>query len=82
MDYAKYVNEKKTPQSQPIPGSAQVANSAGGYAWAVDDWTRLDRFLILGAEGATFLPGAAFDCVGGDRLGTQWLGRGRASFTW
>ena len=38
--------------------------------------------LTFGAEGASFLPGAAFDGVGGDRLGTQWLGRGRASFTW
>jgi 60 kDa SS-A/Ro ribonucleoprotein len=23
------------------------------YSWQVDDWTRLDRFLILGAEGGT-----------------------------
>lgn len=43
-----------TPQSEPIPGSAQVPNSGGGYAWAVDDWTRLDRFLILGSEGGTY----------------------------
>lgn len=40
------------PQSAPLPG--QVANSAGGYAFAVDDWTRLDRFLILGADSGTF----------------------------
>lgn len=45
---------KTTPQSEPIPGSMQVANSAGGYAWAVDDWARLDRFLILGSEGGTY----------------------------
>jgi 60 kDa SS-A/Ro ribonucleoprotein len=31
-----------------------VANSGGGYSWQVDDWTRLDRFLILGAEGGTY----------------------------
>ena len=43
-----------TPQSEPIPGSTQVPNSAGGYAWAVDDWTRLDRFLVLGSEGGTY----------------------------
>jgi hypothetical protein len=36
----------------------------------------------LGAEGAAFVPGAAFDGVGGDRLATQFLGRGRVSFTW
>ena len=54
INYAKNFNRRATPQSQPIPGSAQVCNSNGGYVWAVDDWTRLDRFLILGAEGGTF----------------------------
>ncbi len=44
----------KTPQNQPIPGTAQVQNSAGGFSWKVDDWTRLDRFLILGSEGNTY----------------------------
>ena len=29
-------------------------NSAGGYTWPVDDWVRLDRFLILGAEGGSY----------------------------
>ena len=42
------------PQSAPIPGSTQVPNSAGGFAWAVDDWTRLRRFLILGSEGGSY----------------------------
>lgn len=32
----------------------QVMNDAGGFAWAVDDWTRLDRFLVLGAEGGSY----------------------------
>jgi len=45
---------KTTPQSEPIPGSTQVPNSAGGYSWGVDDWTRLDRFLILGSEGGSY----------------------------
>jgi 60 kDa SS-A/Ro ribonucleoprotein len=54
INYAKMFNRRATPQSQPIPGSAQVRNSAGGYTWEVDDWTRLDRFLILGAEGGTY----------------------------
>jgi 60 kDa SS-A/Ro ribonucleoprotein len=44
----------KTPQTEPIPGTTQVQNSAGGFSWAVDDWTRLDRFLILGSEGNTY----------------------------
>jgi len=42
-----------TPQSEPIPGSGQVANSEGGYAWRLDPWQQLDRFLILGTEGGT-----------------------------
>ena len=29
-------------------------NSAGGHAWTVDDWARLDRFLVLGSEGGTY----------------------------
>lgn len=58
MTYLKTVfNKKQTPQSQPIPGSAQVANSAGGYTFAVDDWTRLARFLVLGAEGGSYYAG-------------------------
>jgi 60 kDa SS-A/Ro ribonucleoprotein len=54
INYAKLFNRRITPQSQPIPGSNQVPNSGGGYSWQVDDWTRLDRFLILGAEGGTY----------------------------
>ncbi len=54
INYAKLFNRRVTPQSQPIPGSNQVPNSGGGYAWEVNDWTRLDGFLILGAEGGTY----------------------------
>ena len=57
LNYAKLFNRHIAPQSQRIPGSAQVPNSAGGYAWQVDEWTRLDRFLILGAEGGTYYIG-------------------------
>ena len=46
-----------TPQDEPIPGSTQVPNSAGGFAWPVDNWVRLDRFLVLGTEGGTFYIG-------------------------
>ena len=31
-----------------------VPNSAGGYAFPVDDMTRLHRFLILGSEGGSY----------------------------
>jgi 60 kDa SS-A/Ro ribonucleoprotein len=54
INYAKIFTRRRTPQSQPIPGSNQMPNSGGGYSWQVDDWTRLDRFLILGAEGGTY----------------------------
>jgi 60 kDa SS-A/Ro ribonucleoprotein len=54
QEYHKHFSTKKTPQSQPIPGTNQQQNSAGGFAWKVDDWARLDRFLILGSEGGTY----------------------------
>ena len=55
MSYlSKWWSKNKTPQSAPIPGTSQVPNSAGGFAFAVDDWARLDRFLILGAEGGSY----------------------------
>jgi len=52
--FTKFFATKTTPQTQRIPGSTQVPNSAGGYAWPVDDWMRLDRFLVLGSEGGTY----------------------------
>jgi 60 kDa SS-A/Ro ribonucleoprotein len=54
FDFTKHFSTKTTLQSEPIPGSNQIANSAGGYSWQLDDWARLDRFLILGSEGGTF----------------------------
>jgi len=57
INYARLFHRRATPQSEPIRGSAQLPNSASGYAWLVDDWTRLDRFLILGAEGGTYYIG-------------------------
>jgi 60 kDa SS-A/Ro ribonucleoprotein len=55
--YARHVSTRLTPQSEPIPGSPQLRNSAGGFAFAVDDWVRLDRFLVLGAEGGSYYAG-------------------------
>ncbi len=52
--FTQYFSTKATPQSQPMPGTAQLPNSAGGFTWSVDDWVRLDRFLILGSEGGTY----------------------------
>lgn len=52
MTYLEQINMRRTPQHEPLPG--QVPNSAGGHAWAVDRWARLERFLILGSEGGTY----------------------------
>lgn len=40
------------PQSELLTG--QVFNNAGGASFQLDDWKRLDRFLILGSEGNTY----------------------------
>ena len=57
MKYVRHFSTRVTPQREAIPGSAQVPNSAGGYAFPVDDWVRLDRFLILGTEGGSYYAG-------------------------
>ncbi|HEU4884490.1 MAG TPA: TROVE domain-containing protein, partial [Longimicrobium sp.] len=61
LDFTKHfatrVRAMLTPQSEPVPGSGQVPNSAGGYAWAINQWDRLDRFLVLGSEGGTYYVG-------------------------
>lgn len=60
MVYAKDFSLQRTPQREPIPGreADMVVNSAGGYVFPIDDWKRLDRFLVLGAEGGTYYTGA------------------------
>lgn len=61
IDFTKHFALRRratvTPQGAPIPGTGQVPNSAGGFAWAVDRWARLDRFLVLGSDGGTFYTG-------------------------
>jgi len=58
INYSTQFNTRKerewTPQQKPIPGSKQVANSAGGFSWNITPWQKLERFLILGAEGGTY----------------------------
>ena len=54
MRYLKQSSTRSTPQSSPIPGTSQTPNSAGGFAWPVDDWMRLDRFLVLGSSGGSY----------------------------
>ena len=54
MSYLQRITSRRPPQSAPIPGSTQAPNSAGGFTWSVDDWTRLRRFLVLGSEGGSY----------------------------
>lgn len=74
--FATRLRRLVTPQAEPIPGTTQLPNSAGGFTWTVDRWARLDRFLILGSEGGTFYVGerpltrenatAAVECIAED----------------
>lgn len=50
----RWFNLTRTPQTAPMPNSDQVMNNAGGYAWALDAWQMLDRFLLFGTEGGTY----------------------------
>ena len=54
MSYLKRRGVRPVPQCAPLPDSRRVPNSAGGYAWRVDDRTRLRRFLVLGSEGGSY----------------------------
>ena len=58
LDFTKHFATRlarlATPQAERIPATTQVPNSAGGYAWPVDKWTRFDRFLIFGSERGTY----------------------------
>lgn len=48
--------QRHTPITMKIPGreAEQVQNSGGGVAFKIDQWTKLDRFLIIGNEGSKF----------------------------
>jgi len=52
MKYAKLLTAL-VPQTRPLD-KRQVKNNAGGYVFQIDDWARLDRFLILGADAPTY----------------------------
>lgn len=52
--YARHIAPSTTPQTESLFGKPMVKNSAGGFTFEVDDWTRLERFLILGAEGGSY----------------------------
>ena len=53
--HAPNKRKKNTPQTEKIPGREDMArNSAGGFSFVLDNWARLDRFLILGVDGPTY----------------------------
>jgi 60 kDa SS-A/Ro ribonucleoprotein len=52
-DYGQHFSTLKTPQVESAR-SDQKVNGAGGFVFTVDKWSRLDRFLVLGADGGTY----------------------------
>lgn len=46
-------NDVSPAQTEPLD-ETQVLNNAGGYTWAVDEFTRLRRFLVLGSQAGTY----------------------------
>jgi 60 kDa SS-A/Ro ribonucleoprotein len=52
MKYAKLISAP-VPQTAPLD-QRQVENNAGGYVFQIDDWARLDRFLVLGSDAPTY----------------------------
>ena len=55
-NYLSAVLSGPTPQTEPLfgRGAEMVRNSAGGVVFPVDDWKRMERFLILGSEGGSY----------------------------
>jgi 60 kDa SS-A/Ro ribonucleoprotein len=53
----KYPGLSVPTQSEPLD-ERQVENSAGGYVFQVDDFTRLQRFLVLGSDKPTYYASA------------------------
>ncbi len=56
MSYLTRFTNRSATQGEQLCAD-QTTNSAGGFVWQVDRWTRLRRFLILGSEGGSFYAG-------------------------
>jgi 60 kDa SS-A/Ro ribonucleoprotein len=54
FSYTKSFSTQTARPSEPIPGATQVPNAVLGHPWQLDDWARLERFLVLGSEGGTY----------------------------
>ena len=55
-NYATHLKTTQQPQTVKDRDD-QVQNHAGGFVYQLDDWKRLDRFLIIGSEGGSFYVG-------------------------
>jgi len=55
-NYSRHMIARMTPQSEAVPGreTDMAANRAGGFAFRLDKWAQLERFLVLGSEGGTY----------------------------
>src|SRR5690606_16987691 len=53
VKYTDHFNPNKTPQTEQS-SPKEVQNSAGAYSFGLDIWARLERWLILGAEGGSY----------------------------
>lgn len=51
--YAEHTSIRRTPQAE-RSDPREVKNSAGAFSFELDRWGRLDRWLILGAEGGSY----------------------------
>ena len=56
MKYTKLIGQP-VPQSEPLD-SRQIANNAGGFVYQLDDFARLERWLILGSDSNTYYQSA------------------------
>jgi 60 kDa SS-A/Ro ribonucleoprotein len=61
QQYTNHYSGKRAKQGEKIPGKrkAMTKTSDGAFAFKLDDWGRLDRFLILGADSPTYYASAA-----------------------
>jgi len=50
------IRSRDVPVTQRLSAD-QVPNSDGAFVYALDDWARMDRFLILGSAGGTYYIG-------------------------
>lgn len=48
------IDPAQVPQLESLPNKKQVKNNAGGFVFAVNCWTRLERWLVLGSESSTY----------------------------